>query len=532
MRRAWLLVLLTFLAPGFAEQQWDLASSEGAAREAKEGAIVNDLQRQALAVRKHGAPCKLHVHLSRLTLAHLQQTADSCAKTNTLSYKLALDDRKEGSLRDELGAVIDRFIAPRPWWSVDIGSGPSEVVLRRFPNPQLEKYLRWWASVQYPSKEACRQRTLLLYNDLGRYWASLAHVTAMEFGMQDDAPCGNWVQNGVILDIQMAMKKTEFSARNYCSQLPGRTVSQTSGNNLWRCFFLPLSSCDTAGDSKGAWEKNENEPVLALTNANGERTTRDQLREALIKTGQMGQTGKCKFPVPSAMGVGSGEPMNRFLGLAKWTVHYPRYNTTKVRYTTHATTLTISPHHLPSHCDIVAMFALLPRSLAACCATSHWIPASHMPMYPCIFQEYHGKSNSIWPRLLYRYNHRMRAAMSQQHESFIAKTGWESGRKCVGMHIRRGDKVISSFKLIQMYTILTAVLSLFALGTWNPTTRSAMTTSALTKHGTNVVNKIFRPLSVTTCQRQSSWRSRSVQQVAMAVAVAATAGTSVIACTS
>jgi hypothetical protein len=213
-------------------------------------------------------------------------------------------------------------------WSEDFGSGPSAVVLKRTSNPKLEEYLQWWARSQYPPRESCEKRELVLYNNLGRYWASLAHVTSMEFGMQNQEPCGDYVQNGLIIDVQMVLKKNELTRYQYCSTLPGLSSTQSYTANLWRCFFLPLSSCDTSGNSNGRWNDNDGADSLFLAKSSRERVSGDDIRSALEKSGAWGKRGGCKTPLPSTMEV--GDPLDRFLGLSRWTVHYPRFNTTKV----------------------------------------------------------------------------------------------------------------------------------------------------------------------------------------------------------
>ena len=142
--------------------------------------MVNRLETEALGASP--SACEPTVRLSRLSSAILRQAAE-CTKSDTITYT------PERGEEEGIGAVLDAFLAPRPWWHVKT-TGNSQIVLRK-ADKKLIKYLQWWAKVQFPPKNSCSQRGMIVYNDLGRYWASLAHVTSMEFGMLEEGPCGS-----------------------------------------------------------------------------------------------------------------------------------------------------------------------------------------------------------------------------------------------------------------------------------------------------------------------------------------------------
>jgi hypothetical protein len=107
----------------------------------------------------------------------------------------------QGAGTARLGALVDAFMIPRPWWRPaeesyewqaqgdaplvwgglaggDSGAslGPGTVLQRL--NPGFESYMQHMAKAQFPSDD-CTNHDMCVYNSPGRYWSSLMSAIGM-----------------------------------------------------------------------------------------------------------------------------------------------------------------------------------------------------------------------------------------------------------------------------------------------------------------------------------------------------------------
>ena len=139
-----------------------------------------------------------------------------------------------------VGSAIDSFLAPRLGWCVL--SEPYEWL------PQLERkvhlssecpqhvgmapFFRWWQRKQNPAADACAAQRLIVMDALRSYWGTATEQAAV-LGPRKDLYDH---RTALALHTPASRCNTITSLFN-CSWCPDGT------DNLWQCFFLPLTNC-------------------------------------------------------------------------------------------------------------------------------------------------------------------------------------------------------------------------------------------------------------------------------------------------
>jgi len=183
---------------------------------------------------------------------HEMEAAAECAYTQRLSVtldSLRKDDAASWRKKlEETGHVIDTFLAPRFDWEVesepypwqDFDLSPS-FVLRRNLDAAVQNISRVLASKQFPP--TCRQQRMLAISDPARFLGSFAASLLWDFNMFETLLEH---KGSPILGIYNSEEWVlEPRDRTFCD---APAPSGTGPQNRWLCFFLPLTNCSVEGD--------------------------------------------------------------------------------------------------------------------------------------------------------------------------------------------------------------------------------------------------------------------------------------------
>jgi hypothetical protein len=149
---------------------------------------------------------------------------------------------------EETGHVIDTFLAPRfdwqiesepyPWQNFD--SSPS-IVLRRNLDPAVQNISRALASKQFPL--TCQQHRMLVITDPGRFLGSFAASLVWDFRLFENLL---GLRGHPIVSIYNNEEWVLEPRDSTFCEAPD--PSGTGSRNRWLCFFLPLTNCSVEGD--------------------------------------------------------------------------------------------------------------------------------------------------------------------------------------------------------------------------------------------------------------------------------------------
>jgi hypothetical protein len=302
-----------------------------------------------------------------------------------------------------IGDVIDTFLAPRFDWQIESEVYPWQefdpspsIVLKRNADPRVQNISRVLASKQFPG--SCQNQRMLVINDYGRFIGSFAaqmldgdRVIDLLLGLEGSPILGIYNGENWVMEPQDS---------TFC-EVP--SPSGTGPRNRWLCFFLPITNCSVEGDYRHDEEGEGYAATNFLVNASDSMAPpRPRRKNSRLGSSRSWRDMMEHVPLKSNAQVGTPKSASE---------EYP---------------------------DLFhSMQAVDKMGLKASDEGKGAIES---------FDDVNMKSGFLLRDFLYRRNYRFRARVAQEIAGHQQLREVADGKTdCIGMHIRRGDKVDESY---------------------------------------------------------------------------------------